>query len=61
MAVVRTVQRLSRHASIFRILQKIGTHDGTFHCDEALAVFLLRQTPNFENAGEPIPNYLPAF
>jgi len=33
-----------------RQLQRIGTHDGTFHCDEALAVFLLRQTPQFEKA-----------
>ncbi|KAF7347808.1 hypothetical protein MVEN_01538300 [Mycena venus] len=25
----------------------IGTHNGTFHCDEALAVFLLRQTATY--------------
>ncbi|QRV77781.1 hypothetical protein RhiJN_05796 [Ceratobasidium sp. AG-Ba] len=25
----------------------IGTHNGTFHCDEALAVFLLRQTTEY--------------
>ncbi|QRV92607.1 hypothetical protein RhiJN_20625 [Ceratobasidium sp. AG-Ba] len=25
----------------------IGTHNGTFHCDEALAVFLLRQTAEY--------------
>jgi hypothetical protein len=31
---------------------KIGTHNGTFHCDEALAVFLLRQTPKYKNAGK---------
>ncbi|KAI8056785.1 metal-dependent protein hydrolase [Syncephalis plumigaleata] len=29
----------------------IGTHDGTFHCDEALALFILRQTPEFKDAG----------
>jgi len=29
---------------------KIGTHDGTFHCDEALAVFLLRLLPQFARA-----------
>lgn len=29
----------------------IGTHNGTFHCDEALAVFLLRQTPAYRDAG----------
>jgi len=28
----------------------IGTHNGTFHCDEALAVFLLRQTNTFRDA-----------
>ncbi|KAF8973950.1 metal-dependent protein hydrolase [Flammula alnicola] len=29
----------------------IGTHNGTFHCDEALAVFLLRQTTTYRDAG----------
>ncbi|KAJ3576674.1 hypothetical protein NP233_g285 [Leucocoprinus birnbaumii] len=28
----------------------IGTHNGTFHCDEALAVFLLRQTAGYATA-----------
>ncbi|KAI0033143.1 GAMM1 protein [Vararia minispora EC-137] len=28
----------------------IGTHNGTFHCDEALAVFLLRLTSTYRNA-----------
>ncbi|KAK0198434.1 GAMM1 protein [Armillaria mellea] len=28
----------------------IGTHNGTFHCDEALAVFLLRQTTAYQGA-----------
>lgn len=28
----------------------IGTHSGTFHADEALAVFLLRQLPTYSNA-----------
>ncbi|KAJ7597063.1 metal-dependent protein hydrolase [Mycena floridula] len=28
----------------------IGTHNGTFHCDEALAVFLLRQTPTYRDS-----------
>ncbi|KAG7099251.1 hypothetical protein E1B28_001114 [Marasmius oreades] len=32
-------------------LQKvIGTHNGTFHCDEALAVFLLRQTAVYRDS-----------
>lgn len=30
----------------------IGTHSGTFHCDEALAVFLLRLTGQYRGAGE---------
>ncbi|KAJ7786345.1 metal-dependent protein hydrolase [Mycena metata] len=33
----------------------IGTHNGTFHCDEALAVFLLRQTAAYRDSGEEIP------
>lgn len=28
----------------------IGTHSGTFHCDEALGCYLLRQTPSFRDA-----------
>eukprot|EP01127_Copromyxa_protea_P020707 TRINITY_DN694_c0_g1_i1.p1 TRINITY_DN694_c0_g1~~TRINITY_DN694_c0_g1_i1.p1 ORF type:complete len:339 (-),score=97.73 TRINITY_DN694_c0_g1_i1:20-1036(-) len=30
--------------------KKIGTHDGTFHCDEALACFMLHQTAEFKDA-----------
>lgn len=30
----------------------VGTHNGTFHCDEALAVYLLRKTAPFEHARE---------
>jgi uncharacterized UPF0160 family protein len=29
----------------------IGTHNGTFHCDEALAVYLLRLTDAYRDAG----------
>ncbi|XP_041038450.1 UPF0160 protein MYG1, mitochondrial isoform X2 [Carcharodon carcharias] len=29
---------------------RIGTHDGTFHCDEALACFLLRRLPEYQDA-----------
>ncbi len=28
----------------------IGTHNGTFHCDEALALYLLRKTTTFEHS-----------
>lgn len=31
--------------------QVIGTHNGTFHCDEALAVYLLRLTETYAGAG----------
>ncbi len=30
--------------------KKIGTHNGTFHCDEILAVSMLRQLPEYRNA-----------
>ncbi|XP_002989684.2 UPF0160 protein [Selaginella moellendorffii] len=29
---------------------KVGTHNGTFHCDEALGCFLIRLTDKFANA-----------
>lgn len=29
---------------------KIGTHDGTFHCDEILACFMLKQLPEFKDS-----------
>ncbi|XP_077185097.1 MYG1 exonuclease [Paroedura picta] len=29
---------------------RIGTHGGTFHCDEALACFLLRLLPSYQDA-----------
>ncbi|XP_076184049.1 MYG1 exonuclease isoform X2 [Ptiloglossa arizonensis] len=29
---------------------KIGTHDGTFHCDEALACFMLKLLPRYKDA-----------
>lgn len=30
--------------------KKIGTHNGTFHCDEVLACFFLRQLPQYKDA-----------
>ena len=30
--------------------RKIGTHNGTFHCDEALACFMLKQLPEYKHA-----------
>lgn len=29
---------------------RIGTHSGTFHCDEVLACFMLRQLPRYKDA-----------
>ncbi|KAH8114584.1 GAMM1 protein [Phellopilus nigrolimitatus] len=31
-------------------VKDIGTHNGTFHCDEALACFLLKQTSTYRDA-----------
>ncbi|KAF8872140.1 metal-dependent protein hydrolase [Gymnopilus junonius] len=33
-----------------KMVKTIGTHNGTFHCDEALAVFMLRQTSVYRDA-----------
>ncbi|XP_067359628.1 UPF0160 protein MYG1, mitochondrial isoform X2 [Channa argus] len=30
--------------------KKIGTHNGTFHCDEVLACFFLRQLPEYKDS-----------
>lgn len=30
-----------------KLLKKIGTHDGIFHCDEVLACFMLKKLPEF--------------
>ncbi len=32
------------------VVPTIGTHSGTFHCDEALACFMLRRTSTYRNA-----------
>lgn len=29
---------------------KIGTHSGSFHCDEALAVYMLKLLPEYKDA-----------
>ena len=31
-------------------MPSVGTHSGTFHCDEALGCFLLQQTPQYKDA-----------
>lgn len=30
--------------------KRVGTHNGSFHCDEALGCFMIRLTDNFSNA-----------
>jgi uncharacterized UPF0160 family protein len=35
---------------VARTVLQIGTHDGSFHCDEALACFMLRMTEQFRDA-----------
>ncbi|GBF89168.1 metal-dependent hydrolase [Raphidocelis subcapitata] len=37
-------------ASAKRKKSVVGTHSGTFHCDEALGCYLLRQTPAFRDS-----------
>lgn len=33
-----------------KMVHKIGTHNGHFHCDEALACFMLKQLPEYADA-----------
>ncbi len=33
-----------------RKMVQIGTHSGTFHCDEALGCYMLKQTPKYRDA-----------
>ncbi|XP_057217562.1 UPF0160 protein MYG1, mitochondrial isoform X2 [Triplophysa rosa] len=40
--------KMSEEAHKARV--RIGTHNGTFHCDEVLACFLLRQLPEYKDA-----------
>ena len=38
-----------RHVALMaRAIPKIGTHDGAFHCDEALGCWMLRRTKRFK-------------
>ncbi|KAK4777321.1 hypothetical protein SAY87_017508 [Trapa incisa] len=43
---------LARAAAAFSTSNgsRVGTHSGSFHCDEALACFILRHTDKFRNA-----------
>lgn len=31
-------------------VKKLGTHNGTFHCDEILALSMLRKLPEYQDA-----------
>lgn len=35
---------------VSKIMKTIGTHSGVFHCDEALACFMLKQLPEYKDA-----------
>lgn len=43
-SIIRTTSRRFIHS------MKIGTHSGTFHCDEALAVYMLKTLPQWKDA-----------
>ncbi|XP_016410355.1 MYG1 exonuclease isoform X2 [Sinocyclocheilus rhinocerous] len=47
----RSVSQVFLNNALLRKMKmKIGTHNGTFHCDEVLACFLLRQLPEYKDA-----------
>lgn len=55
LTVRRTIQRnivtaIEARSSKGAMHTRIGTHSGTFHCDEALGCFLLKQTTKFSDA-----------
>lgn len=37
-------------SALKRKMVKIGTHSGSFHCDEALGCFLLKRTKQYQDA-----------
>lgn len=52
--LLRWQETYSRDAALGTMAGKsavrIGTHDGTFHCDEALACALLKLLPQYKDA-----------
>uniref|UniRef100_A0A673IQ45 Uncharacterized protein n=1 Tax=Sinocyclocheilus rhinocerous TaxID=307959 RepID=A0A673IQ45_9TELE len=44
-AAPEPIPLISQVSGVFLMKMRIGTHNGTFHCDEVLACFLLRQLP----------------
>ncbi|KAK9314130.1 metal-dependent protein hydrolase [Lipomyces starkeyi] len=45
-----TIDQTSPHAKRQKTEMKIGTHSGTFHADEALAVFMLKLLPKYKDS-----------
>ncbi|XP_061893629.1 UPF0160 protein MYG1, mitochondrial isoform X1 [Entelurus aequoreus] len=43
-------KKLRAEETIMDTKKKIGTHNGTFHCDEVLACFFLRQLAHYKDA-----------
>lgn len=43
-------QTMASNSKSPRLAKKIGTHSGVFHCDEALACYMLKQLPEYEEA-----------
>ena len=41
---------LLKTTRLFNLIMKIGTHNGAFHCDEALACAILKTLPQFKEA-----------
>ncbi|XP_031262709.1 UPF0160 protein-like [Pistacia vera] len=42
--------RVATSSPVKNPLKRIGTHNGSFHCDEALGCFMIRLTDKFSNA-----------
>jgi hypothetical protein len=49
-AAARLVTSAGRLSYSRALNMLIGTHSGTFHCDEALACFLLKTLPEYRGA-----------
>ncbi|KAL1512798.1 hypothetical protein ABEB36_002326 [Hypothenemus hampei] len=48
--VWRGFNTMASDAKTQKFITKIGTHDGVFHCDEALACFMLKLLPEYKEA-----------
>ncbi|KAL4574737.1 hypothetical protein LXL04_021573 [Taraxacum kok-saghyz] len=49
-AINSTVSRLAFSTASASPRKRVGTHNGTFHCDEALGCFMISLTSNFHGA-----------